>query len=141
MEFVEAIPTADDAVSLYESVEWTNYSENPPMLMSALENSRYVVCVYDDGALIGLARAISDDASVVFIQDILVRPERQSTGIGRALFERVFTRFKHVSRKVLTTGEEPMQFKFYESMGFTNVAKTPLNAFIRIEGYSFIENS
>ncbi|GAA3282546.1 hypothetical protein GCM10017707_31380 [Paenarthrobacter aurescens] len=65
----------------------------------------------------GLARAISDDASIAYVQDILVRPEFQNKGVGRALFSRVQERYRHVRQFVLITDDEPGQRAFYEAMG------------------------
>ena len=137
-QLTEVTPDHEQIVSLYASVGWTNYSGDRDHLIASIEGSQYVVYAVDDGgSLYGLARAITDSASVLFLQDILVDPVHQRAGIGRALFERVLERFRHVRRKVLLTGEEPAQIAFYESLGFTNLNATPLNGFIRIEGYSF----
>lgn len=35
------------------------------------------------GALVGLARVISDGATICFLQDVLVHPAAQRAGIGR----------------------------------------------------------
>jgi len=62
---------------------------------------------------------ISDDATICYLQDILVRPEIQLTGIGRALLEHVKARYHHVRQTVLITDGTPAQRVFYESLGFT----------------------
>jgi ribosomal protein S18 acetylase RimI-like enzyme len=55
-------------------------------LRTAVRHSSYsVVAVDHDSAVIGFARALSDQAFAVYIADILVAPERQREGIGRAL--------------------------------------------------------
>jgi ribosomal protein S18 acetylase RimI-like enzyme len=94
-----------------------------------------VVTAWRDGQLIGLARALSDDVSIVYIQDILVRPEAQRGGVGRALLANILERFAHVRSAVLLTDDDEAQLRFYASLGFKNtrdLVKTPLNAFVRM---------
>jgi len=122
---------------LYDSVGWSAYTEDIDGLLAAIQGSSYRVVSQDDDTLIGLARALSDDASVVYIQDILVRPTHQGQGVGRALLEAVLRRYAHVRQKVLLTDDRPGQLSFYASLGFKNtreLVKTPLNAFVMIEG-------
>ena len=106
-------------------------------LLSAIRGSDYVVIAEEDERLLGLARAISDDASVVYIQDILVCPEHQGKGLGKELVGEILQRYKHVRQKVLLTDDRPEQLNFYRSLGFTNtrnLRNTVLNAFVIIEG-------
>ena len=94
-----------------------------------------MVTAWHEGQLVGLARALSDDVSIVYIQDILVRPEFQRGGVGRALLTRLLERFAHVRSAVLLTDADEKQLRFYASLGFKNtrdLVKTPLNAFVRI---------
>ena len=124
-------------VDLYDSVGWSAYTRDPAVLTKAVGGSDCVFIVREDGQLIGLARAISDDASVVYVQDILVRPSHQGKGLGRALVNAILKRYSHVRQKVLLTDDRPEQLRFYESLGFRNtrsLTRTPLNAFVIIEG-------
>ena len=69
---------------LYNSVGWTSYTKDPASLVAAVEGSDYVVTALEHSKLVGMARAISDDASIVYIQDILVNPTHQGQGLGRS---------------------------------------------------------
>lgn len=91
----------------------------------AIEKSSFVVVARQYGDLIGLARCISDDVSICYIQDILVLPARQREGIGRELFRRCAARFSHVRTLVLMTDDEPRQQAFYTSMGLQSLADHP----------------
>ena len=71
------------------------------------------------GGLVGLARAVSDDATICYLQDILVDPAFQKSGAGRALLDAVQKRYEHVRQLVLITDNEPGQRAFYEALGFT----------------------
>lgn len=125
-----------DLVGLYASVGWSAYASDPNSLVRAVKQSSSVVSARDSsGGLVGLARAISDDVSICYLQDILVSSAHQRSGIGRALVERVLERYVHVRQKVLLTDDEPGQRLFYESMGFIeghDFGPTPLGAFVQI---------
>ena len=93
----------------------------------------------NQAVLIGLARVISDDVSIAYIQDVLVHPQHQGRGVGKQLMKMVLERYSHVRQKVLLTDDRPEQLRFYESLGFTNtrtLTMTPLNAFVLINDVS-----
>ncbi|HCP44790.1 MAG TPA: GNAT family N-acetyltransferase [Deltaproteobacteria bacterium] len=129
----------DALCALYDAVGWSTYTHEPTQLLAAIRGSDFLVTAVEGDLLIGLARAISDDSSIAYVQDILVRPTHQGQGVGRLLLTAVLDRYKHVRQKVLLTDDRPEQLQFYASMGFKNtrdLTKTPLNAFVIIEGAS-----
>ena len=90
-----------------------------------------------NGRLVGLARVLSDDVSIVYVQDVLVTPEHQRSGIGRQLLKLCLDRFSHVRQRVLLTDDEAHQHRLYEALGFHDVAKLKgvgLHAFVDIAG-------
>lgn len=126
----------DELLSLYESVGWTAYTADPTILRQAVENSSYRVAARDGERLIGLARAISDDATICYLQDVLVHPDHRRSGVGRALVAAVLQRYAHVRQKVLLTDDEPAQRAFYESLGYAEVrdhGTGSLRAFVRFD--------
>lgn len=56
----------DDVVELYRAVGWTRYADDPAVLSQALSGSSRVVTAYRSGRLVGLARVISDGATICF---------------------------------------------------------------------------
>lgn len=129
----------EQLVELYNSVGWLAYTndEQRPNLLKAIQNSTHVVTAWDGDKLVGLARCLSDDVSICYLQDILIHPEYQRLGIGRKLLLNCIERFAHVRMKVLITDDEERQKRFYESLGYKNtkdLIKIPLNAFVQIKG-------
>jgi ribosomal protein S18 acetylase RimI-like enzyme len=129
----------DQLLDLYNSVGWRNYTseEQRDLLPRALHNSTYVISAWDQDRLVGLARGLSDDVSIFYLQDILIHPEYQRKGVGRQLLTNCLERFRHVRQKVLLTDDEEKQLLFYESLGYHNTRKIQsmqLNTFIIIEG-------
>lgn len=129
----------EQLVTLYNSVGWVAYTneQERPKLLLALQNSTYVVSAWSGDQLIGLARGLSDDVSIFYLQDILVHPNFQQQGVGRQLLSNCLARFEHVRMKVLLTENEEKQIRFYEAMDYKNtkdLEKIPLNAFVQVRG-------
>jgi predicted N-acetyltransferase YhbS len=117
-------------VALYRAHEWTHAAE-PDRLRRAIECSSFSVVAVEDGRVVGFARAMSDEAFAVYIADILVRPDRQRQGIGRALTDAILRHYPmdtfHHQVLVAERGAEG----FYRRLGMTPVSSFGLTAFIR----------
>jgi ribosomal protein S18 acetylase RimI-like enzyme len=131
-------PTRAELMDLYASVGWTSYTRGPEALERAVKQSSFVVCARSDsGDLLGLARTVSDDVSICYVQDLLVRPEAHRQGVGRALMEAVLNRYAHVMQQVLITDDGAAQQAFYRSLGFHNtrdLINLPTNCYYRTPG-------
>ncbi len=130
------IPSVDELVDLYNSVNWTAYTAEPESLAAAVAASTFVITARIDGRLIALARALSDDVSIFYLQDLLVRPGNQGNGIGRQLLDQCLERFAHVRQRVLLTDDEPHQHRLYRAAGYHDVAtvtSVPIHAFVSIK--------
>jgi GNAT superfamily N-acetyltransferase len=127
----------EELIPLYEAVGWSAYTRDPALLRAAVAGSSCVMVARRGPRLVGLARAISDGASVCYLQDILVHPDEQRAGIGRALVRAVLDHYPAVRQKVLLTDDEPGQRAFYESLGFAEIREYgpgTLRAFVRFDG-------
>ncbi|KAF2414661.1 GNAT family N-acetyltransferase [Microbacterium sp. B35-04] len=129
------VPRADEIVRLYQSVGWTAYTDDPRRLVDAVNASYQVLTARSEaGALVGLARTISDGLTVAYVQDILVSPECQRQGVGGALLDEVLAQTQHIRQLVLLTDAEEGQRKFYESRGLIEVHDfaPQLRSFVRL---------
>lgn len=127
----------DEVLDLYRSVGWNAYTENPAALRSGLDGSALVVTARAGGRLVGLARVVSDGATICYVQDVLVHPDAHRAGVGSALVRAALAPFASVRQKVLLTDDSPDQRAFYESLGFTeirDVGAGALRAFVRFDG-------
>jgi GNAT superfamily N-acetyltransferase len=130
------IPARDELAELYDAVGWVAYTRDLDALDRALQGSSLVVTARRDGRLVGLARIVSDGATIAYLQDILVRPEEQRGGVGGRLVTAVLAPFASVRQKVLLTDDEPGQRAFYESLGFAETRDFEdgsLRAFVRFD--------
>ena len=121
----------DEIQTLYAAVGWTAYTEDLPALERGFQNSLLVLAAYEDGELIGLIRAVGDGATVVFVQDLLVAPQKQRRGVGTALLKAVLDRYSNVRQLLLTTDNTPKTIAFYKSLGFSDLSTLGCCGFMR----------
>ena len=125
--------TYNEAVlELYRSVGWTIYASNPDKLRRAFENSLYVLGAFDGDALVGILRAVGDGETVVFLQDILVRPDKQGQGIGRKLMAEFFRKFADVRQIQLLTDDIPATVGFYRAVGMVPAEELHFKSFVKL---------
>lgn len=122
----------EEILSLYKSVGWTAYTEQPDVLRQGFENSMLILAAYDDEKLLGIIRAVGDGATIVFVQDIPVFPEYQRRGVGTALLQAVLNRYDNVRQIELATDNTEKTVAFYKSMGFTEMSEIGCCGFTRI---------
>ena len=121
----------DEILSLYSSVGWTAYTKDPTALRQGYERSLLVLAAYEGNDLLGIVRAVGDGHTVVFIQDILVFPDRQRQGVGTALLRAVLDRFPRVRQIELVTDDTPKTIAFYRSMGLRELSELGCCGFMK----------
>ncbi|MBE9128577.1 MULTISPECIES: GNAT family N-acetyltransferase [unclassified Coleofasciculus] len=94
-------------------------------LRIAIANSEPVISIWDEGRLIGFARATSDGIYRATIWDVVIHPDYRGAGLGRKLVETVLShpRMSRVERVYLMTTH---QQRFYERIGFECNASTTM---------------
>ena len=122
----------EEIIRLYSEVGWVAYTNNKEVLKKGYENSLLVLAAYEGDELLGIIRAVGDGYTIVFIQDILVFPDKQRLGIGTALLKAVLERFSEVRQIELVTDNTPKTVAFYESLGFAEFSKIGCCGFMSI---------
>ena len=120
----------EELLSLYQLAGWVRYTQNPAMLREAYANSLCALTACRDGTLAGAVRAVGDGASILYIQDLLVRPSCRRQGIGGALLRAMLARYPQVYQKVLLTDDREDTCAFYRSLGFERAARFGCTAFL-----------
>lgn len=123
-----------EITALYAAVGWSAYTGDPAVLRRGFEGSLLVLAAYEDDTLAGIARAVGDAATVVYIQDILVHPGYRRRGIGSALLNSILEKYSGVRQVVLVTDDTPETAAFYRSAGFTELSGMHCVGFMRISG-------
>ena len=105
----------DAVLDLYRTMDWSS-ANKPEQLHQGLENSDCLITAWDADRLIGLGNAISDGFLVVYYPHLIVHPDYQRQGIGRAIVSRLQRRYEGFHQhSVLADGDA---VKFYEACGF-----------------------
>ena len=131
------VPQRRDLVRLYEAVGWSAYIRDPDALERAVRGSQELVTAWLAGDLVGLARAVTDGVSILYLQDVLVAPDHRRSGIGRALVEAALEPYADVRQKVLLADDDPVSDAFHRSLGYVPAADVdggPLVAYVRLDG-------
>ena len=121
-----------EILGLYASVGWTACTDDPAALRNGFANSLLTLAAYEEAALAGLIRVVGDGHTIVFVQDILVRPQFQRRGIGSALLQAVLNRYAGVRQIELFTDDTPETAAFYRSMGFRELTELGCRGFMKI---------
>ncbi len=121
----------EEILRLYSEVGWTAYTKNMPALRQGFKNSLLTLAAYENDELLGIIRVVGDGFTIVFVQDILVFPNKQRQGIGTALLKAVLERFSNVRQIELATDNTQKTLAFYKSLGFSEFSEMNCCGFMR----------
>src|SRR5215213_10484814 len=102
--------------TLLASVKWRPMEQDDVAVAGALEASWNVTARTSDGRLVGLARVLDDGLLYASIWDVIVHPERQRGGIGRALLAAVLE--QTAGRRLVSLVSTAPGEALYRSAGF-----------------------
>lgn len=109
-------------MDLYSDVQWVGYTDHPEKLGKIIENSLFNISAWNDDELVGLIRVVGDDASIIYIQDILVKEAYQHQGIGSYLLQQILERYSHIRQIVLMTDNTEKTKSYYMKNGMVDTA-------------------
>lgn len=111
-------PTAGELCFLRDAVGWGR--REPEDMQQGLDGSLYAVCATLSGEIVGTARVVGDGRTVFYVQDVIVLPEHQRRGVGKAMMKKVMAFIASQACRgavvglMAAKGREP----FYEQFGF-----------------------
>ena len=100
LELRENVLDVSTYFSLREQVGWVRLSEI--QAQKAIENCLFNVCAYIDGEPVGMGRVVGDGAVVCYIQDLVVIPKAQKSGVGGAILNRLKEYVKSITEEDTT---------------------------------------
>jgi ribosomal protein S18 acetylase RimI-like enzyme len=120
------IVSTDRNLDLYELEELCDavgWSRRPlRKVRKALQHSFLVVSMWEvkgnKRRLIGFARATSDHAFNATIWDVVVHPQFQSKGLGKALMKFIIKKLRSQDISNITLFADPQVVDFYNRLGF-----------------------
>ncbi|HEX2949130.1 MAG TPA: GNAT family N-acetyltransferase [Armatimonadota bacterium] len=122
--FKEMIPPVDNYMALRNAVHWITASREA--CERALKHTLYAVCVWHDGHMIGQARVVGDDSVAFYIQDVIVHPDHQGKGIGKAILQMILAYIRSQASPGSFIGLMAAEHAsgFYEQFGFSKRPET-----------------
>ena len=127
----ERLARFDEILDLYEAVGWTNYTARPDTLRAGYASSLAVWGAFAGDRLVGVVRVVGDGVTIVFVQDLIVAPSHQRTGIGAQLMQAVMNRFSDVYQMELLTDDGSVACVLYERLGFVRSDAMGCVAYVR----------
>ena len=112
----------NELIELYKSVGWTADVNNIDNLRKGMKKS-YVIAAYEDKKLIGLVRALSDYATVVYVQDLLVASDYQGKRVGKSLMHHLLNYFGSGGQIIVTAKNDERTGKFFRYLNFREESK------------------
>jgi GNAT superfamily N-acetyltransferase len=119
--------STDRDVDLYELEELCDavgWSRRPlRKVRKAVQHSFLTVSMWEQRGvkkrLIGFARATSDHAFNATIWDVVVHPDYQGKGLGKALMKYIIKKLRNEDISNITLFADPQVVDFYKNLGFT----------------------
>ncbi|MEL6354737.1 MAG: GNAT family N-acetyltransferase [Cyanobacteria bacterium J06627_28] len=118
--------STDRTIDLYELEELCDavgWSRRPiRKVRKAIQNSFLVITMWEQRGnrrrLIGFSRATSDHAFNATIWDVVVHPDSQGRGLGKALMKQLIKKLRSEDISNVTLFADPEVVSFYKQLGF-----------------------
>ena len=106
-------------LELFAEVDFAEYTEDTQWIADAVANSVAAVGAFDNnGNLIGFARALGDQVSDCYIQDVTVDKRCRKNGIGKALVIELLQLLHEKNIDWVGLIATPGKAEFYRKLGF-----------------------
>jgi GNAT superfamily N-acetyltransferase len=111
-------PTGTELSALRRSVGWNVLGDTDSQ--KGLDGTLFAVVAVSGGETVGTARVVGDGRAVFYVQDVIVRPDWQGRGIGRAMMEKVMEYIASAACEGAFVGLMAAAGRegFYEQFGF-----------------------
>jgi len=80
-------PTAEEFINLRDQIGWGEMDLT--LAKASLDNSLFHVTMYKDNKLAAMGRVVGDGYMYFYIQDVVVSPEHQGTGLGNQIMQHI----------------------------------------------------
>jgi GNAT superfamily N-acetyltransferase len=123
VRIIKGLPTTDQYQKLRKAVGW--YVVDDEATNRGLSNSLFGVLAVWDQRVVGCGRVVGDDGVYFYVQDVLVLPEYQGRGVGRAIMDAIMKFLKSRATKSAFIGLMAAKdvAEFYEKYGFARRAE------------------
>ena len=126
--FDERLPTPGEHRALMRSVGWADHVPDGVLLRS-LENSLHGVVALADDEPVAMARLVGDGVHYFYVQDVVVHPHHNDSGLGTQLTQRLldWVDARAGSSAFVGLFASPDAASLYESLGFSTADMTGMH--------------
>lgn len=117
----------NEVVRLLKTTYWAN-KRSPEQIEKSMKNSSCYGILDDQEKLVGFARVISDYATTWYLCDVVIDPEYQHRGLGKALVSHIVSlpEFSRLRGFLLTRDAHGLYEKYgFETVNGRAMAKAP----------------
>ncbi|VFQ45400.1 GNAT family N-acetyltransferase [Desulfoluna butyratoxydans] len=118
MEIKHRLPSIEEYQKLRDLVGW--WETDLIATEIALNNSLFSVVAMEGETVIGIGRIAGDGGLYFYIQDVIVQPNCQSKGIGKAMMKELMTWVRQTAKpgSYIALMSAPGLEAYYEAFGF-----------------------
>lgn len=110
----------DQMITLYKEAGWLDNENDRDSshFQSIVAGSFKFAAVFLNEDLVGMGRALSDQVSDAYIQDVVVLKKYRGFGLGKKIIEELVKELKKSDIRWIGLIAEPGTTPFYEKLGF-----------------------
>lgn len=112
--------TPQEYMEMRKLVEWSEFPLE--QAEQGLKHSAHLCIFRKEGKVIGLTRVLTDHGYVIYIADVIVHPDFQGQGLGRALMNNAMdyikSQLKPGYKKMVSLMAAQGKEEFYKKFGF-----------------------
>ena len=107
-------------IQLYKEAGWwhSDYDRDISFIPEIVKGSTVFAAAFDGSCMIGMGRAVSDNCSDAYIQDVVVLKEYRNRGIGGRIILHLIDELKGRGIDWIGLIGEPGTESFYSKLGF-----------------------
>nr|WP_026010873.1 GNAT family N-acetyltransferase [Paenibacillus sp. OSY-SE] len=118
IRYTDEVPSPDQIYCLYDCFGWNEFLKlSKVQLHQAMVQSWSVISAYDEDALIGTGRIISDGVMNAYLCGLVVHPDYQGQGIGSEIVRQLVEKSRQKNLHVELFCTEELT-NYYEKLGF-----------------------
>ena len=103
---------------LYRESGWIGPEDSAEFIAAGMANSAVAVAAYADGELVGMGRALSDNVSDAYIQDVAVSVAFRHNGVGGGIVRLLIDELRRRGVDWIALVGAPGTEHFYRNLGF-----------------------
>ncbi|WP_153122844.1 GNAT family N-acetyltransferase [Peribacillus tepidiphilus] len=115
---------AEEVIQVFKNSGITRPVDQKERIQKMIDQANVIITAWDEGKLVGIARALTDFSYCCYLSDLAVDQQYQKSGIGKQLIERLRDVIGEEVALILLSA--PGAMEYYPKVGFDKAE----NAFI-----------